>query len=552
MTAVRTFSSTAATPRRWRLIMVVAALGAAELGSVSVAAQPLAAAPDSAPRELRYEPAEDGFIITIRGDVGAPAGVLQEGRDLFLSFAKVAPAFDAPDLQRRAAAWLEGVSVGYDSLLLRLAPGVGVRIEAKDAILILTLSLGAGAATSADAPKVGPHATDGTGALRLELLRAQLLLREQELSLARSRFAALRAAMPGRPEPLIGLASVERQVGHWRRSLELYREAVTVGGDTADLAAALREIEDAQASRASVDVERRTSRGGSLDAPVTLTLGQAKGFQRVEEAWRVGVDANTVEVRTATVRRMSGALESFSGSRNRADLSVQHDHIDGSVTIGALFLGSGNAGLGLQRRQPDDAGSTGFVAEWHRPSWAYVEGLIDGALRDRVSIFRIQRLRAELNGRIEFGFNRYHQRDDGELGRSTSFAAELRLDRLAGLPGLAAVYAVDGEYIDRRSARQTPSGETFAPLPLLNREVHSVTIGYTRNKGDRLAGGLVSFDGYAGFGSDRYGRSGPIAAATLGYASGALELQLRGSHVRNVGRSRGSTSAVGGFVSIIF
>lgn len=552
MTPVRTFLSTAATPRCLRWIVLVTALGAAEFGSAGVAAQPSAPAPDSAPRELRYEPAGDGFTITIRGAVGASAIVLQERRDLFVSFAKVAPAFDPLDLQRRAAAWLEGVSVGYDSLLLRLAPGVSVRIEAEDAILTLTLSLDAGAVTSAEAPKVEPQSTDGSGALRLDLLRAQLLLREQKLSLARSRFAALRDSMPGRPDPVTGLAAVEWRVGRWRRSLELYREAVALGGDTADLAAALREIEDAQASRASVDVERRTSRGGNLDAPVTLTLGQAKGFRRVEEAWRVGVDAETAEVRTAAVRRMSGALESFSGWRNRADLSVQHDQFDGSVTIGALFLGSRSAGLGLQRRQPDDAGATGFVAEWHRPNWAYVEGLIDGALRDRLSVFRTQRLRTELNVRIEFGVNRYHQREYGEVGRSTSFAAELRLDQLARLPGLAAVYAVDGEYIDRRSARQTPSGEIFAPLPLLNREVHSVTIGYARSEGDRRAGGLVSIDGYSGFASDRYGRSGPIAAATFGYASGVLELRLRGSHVRNVGRSRGSTSAVGGFVSIVF
>lgn len=173
-------------------------------------------------------------------------------------------------------------------------------------------------------------------------------------------------------------------------------------------------------------------------------------------------------------------------------------------------------------------------------------------MRDRLALGRTQRLRADLSGRLELGLNRYHRRDEGQLGRSTSLAGELRLDALAGVPGLAAVYALDAEYIDRRATRQAASGELFAPLPLVDREVHSATLGYARSRGNRWAGSASTFDGYAGVGSDRYGRSGVIAGVTLAHARDAVELQLRASRVRNVGRSRGSTDALGVMVSILF
>ena len=543
-----TGSNTTSTPRAL-VRMLVAALVLAGLGPVRAFAQSDQVAPMSAAQRLRYEVAAQGLVISIRTARNAPVKVDQEGRDLLILFSDTVPLFDAEALQRSTDPWIESVSVGFDSLLLRLAKGVVASVVATDDLLQLRLNV------VADSPV--DHQDDATetlpmvsGALRLELLRAQLQLRDQDIERARESFVSLRSAMPGQPEPVLGLAQVESLSGHWRRSLALYSEAVDLGGDTPELTAERSRVDRSQASRASIGFEERRSQGGDLASPVTIKQMEFRGVKRIDEAWRVNVEADVADVQTDAVRRPTGAIEAFSGQRNRATLSAQHDAVSGAVTVSSLFLGDGNAGLGLSRRLPDDNGTTSFIVEGWRNNWDYVEGVVDGALRDRLAIGRMQRFKKDISARLELGTNRYHQPEDGELGRSNSLAFDARLDQFAGITGLAAVYAVDGEYVDKVTERQLPSGETYALLPLANREVHSLSLGYARSRGDRWVDGAVTFDGYAGLANDRYGSSGAVAAASISYARGALEVRLKGSHLLNVARSGGTADALGFLLSI--
>jgi hypothetical protein len=358
--------------------------------------------------------------------------------------------------------------------------------------------------------------------------------------------------LPNRPEPASGLAAVEWQAGKWRRSLELYREATALGGETPDLISTREVIERSQASRVSVGFDERRSYGGTLAAPVIVTLAEIKAVQRLNEAWRINLEADQAQVRTDAVRRTSGTIASFSGRRSRGLIAGQHDALNGAVTIGSLFLSSNNTGAGISYRRPDDRGSTHIVLEGRRENWDYVEGLVDGATRDRLAIGRTQRFSTDLGGRIEIGANRYQRQNEGALGRSASLAAELRLNRLGGLVGLSAAYSINGEYVSDQTTRISASGESYAPLPLVNREVHSLTLGYVQRSKGTSATGVVVFDGYAGFGSDRYGLSGEIVGASLSYVKGPVEVSFRLSHVRNVGRSRGTSDSVGAMISIYF
>jgi hypothetical protein len=60
------------------------------------------------------------------------------------------------------------------------------------------------------------------------------------------------------------------------------------------------------------------------------------------------------------------------------------------------------------------------------------------------------------------------------------------------------------------------------------------------------------YQAYAGYGTDRYGRSGPLVSGTLGYVLGGLELQTRVGHAQNIGRSRGNTTMVGAALTWMF
>lgn len=530
-------------------IFVMALAGLAPKCGLSEAiAQARAPRAASEPTGVTYGSSANGFAIVFHLRNAASAVAKQDGQDLLISLPGGLPPFDSQDLQTRGAGLLEAVSVGFDTLLLRLAPGTSSRIESSDTSLSIMLM-------AANFNIQASHAEDveaGRGEQRLALLEAQLLARTGHLTEARNRLEALRTAMSGSAEPLAGLAGVEQQAGRWRRAVELYRQAAALSPDNPALAATADAIERSEASRVRFDVDYRRARGGVLTSPVDLTIGEVSGYQHVGEAWRVGAVIDSVGVRTRLVRRSDGTIEPFSGWRERAELFAQHDGLDGTVSVGSLFAKEHALGIGVLRRIPDDRGSTLLRIEYRRPNWDYTEGLINGATRDRVAGARTQRFSTRVTGRLELGYNRYGIRGKDDIARTTTFTAELRLGSLGGVPGLTAAYTVDGEYVDRRRAQRAPTDESFFPLPIVNREVHVATLGYARSVGDRWSGRSATFDSYGGYGVDRYGRGGPLAAASVGFAAGPVEMQIRASYVRNIGRARATAANVGGFLSVLF
>ncbi|MEO8250653.1 MAG: hypothetical protein ABI589_14935, partial [Burkholderiales bacterium] len=349
-----------------------------------------------------------------------------------------------------------------------------------------------------------------------------------------------------------GLAQVEGQAGRWRRSVQLYREAAALSGGDPVLAEAAAAVDREHGSNVRLDAEHRESHGGDIVSPVTIDLGGIKAMARINEAWRMSLGVEAASVHTAAVRRTSGALQPFSGHRERIDFSLQHDALDGAVTVGSMFGGGGTVGLGLLRRQPDDWGSTSGTVEYHRLNWDYIEGIVDRAWRDRIAVARNQRFGGGLTGRADLGLNRYGFSGNDSVGRSSTASAELRYTGLAGVAGLSVAYGLDAEYVQRLDSYRTSTGLQFEPLPLRDREVHIATLGYSRSFGERLGGGAFSVNGYAGAGKDRFGGSGPIAALALGWARGAFSAQLRASHVRNIGRSRGTTDSIGAWAQFQF
>jgi hypothetical protein len=517
-------------------------------------AQVLPSAQNERAGSLTYVVAQDSLVVTVRTSKENLPLVRQDGPDILFSFPDAVPMFDAAALQFQAADWVEGVSVGYDSLLLRLAKNVTAKADIEGGLVHLRFSkeLADLKPETVTSSGIASSPTDSLGALRLRLLRAQLMLHNQELTQARGRFNGLRSVMPGRPEPVLGLAAVEWQAGKWRQSLDLYQQAAQLGPETPDVLAARETIARSQASRLSVGLEERRSHGGTLTAPVLVGVTELKLVQRLSDAWRLNLEADFARVRTDAVRRAAGTIESFSGQRSRGFIAGQHDALSGNVFVGSIFFGEHSPGIGLSYRRPDDSGSTYLVMEGRRDNWDYVEGLVDGAARDRLALGRTQRFSANLGGRLEVGANRYYRKDDGQLGRSATLAAELRLNRLAGIQGFSAAYQLNGEYVSDQTTKTAATGESYSPLPLVNREVHSLTLGYFRSTRNTESNARITFDGYAGIGSDRYGKSGEIVGASLSYSKGPVDLSLRLSHVRNVGRSKGTTDSVTAVMTIFF
>lgn len=420
------------------------------------------------------------------------------------------------------------------------------------------------AASPAPTPVPAPQAADAAiemqaaeearqGELRLRLLDAQLMLVTGRLTAAREAYLGLRTEMPQSAEPAAGLAAVARETGRGRLAREYQREAVLLDPTDSSLQQGLAALERDRASRVRGDVEHRFQRGGIGSDKADITIGEVGGHWNIGEAWRVGATQGLAHVDATNVRRPSGAVRDFSGDRIRTEIFVQHEWREGAVVQASVFANEWSAGFGLSGRLPDDWGHTGARIEYRRPVWDFVEAIVDGAVRHRIAAERFQRFTPQLTGRIEAGLNRYGiPRDDDDVLTSATLRGELRYGDLGGITGLSIAYALDAEYVIDETLRRDASGASFQPLPIVDREVHAGLLGYGRTRGTPDGDGRLTYQIQAGYGADRYGRSGPVAFGTIGYAVGAVEISLRAGYVRNIGRSQGETTVIGASVAFMF
>ena len=500
---------------------------------------------------------------------GSVATLRREGREVLLSSPRALPSIDGQALMDCAAGLLEGVSLGYDTLLLSLAPGVTLSQASAGTGLHLVLQRGPDAAlegplvADTTAPGAGPLAREDVSSsdarrsrspaeLRLRLLEAQLLAQTGQLSEARTRFEALRQEMPESPEPLAGSANLAQQSGRWRQALALYQTALLLDPGERGLTSAIDAIERTAGRRLRADIEYRETQGSLGTGRATAIIGGLSGQQPFGNGWRLGFNTEFADVDATQVQRRDGTVGSFSGPRERAELFLQYDSRGGQVIIGSLFLTGDTPGAGIRVELPDESGVTALRAEFRRPNWDFFQSIIDRGTRDRVAVGRRQQLTGNLTGRLEVGANRYGIASDREVASTMSVTGELRFGGLAGVRGLSAAYVLDGEYLLRRDERTGPEGQRFAPLQIVDREVHALTLGYARAWGSSAKEGIFTTEFSGGYGVDRYGRAGPLVAGSVGYVLNRFEARLRGSYVENIGRTQGTTTVVGGSLSWFF
>jgi hypothetical protein len=281
------------------------------------------------------------------------ATLRQEGREVLLSFLRATPPIDAEALLDCAAGLLEGVSLGYDTLLLSLAPdvilsqtevGIGLRLVLQRSPEVVPEGprIAAGSV-----PETEPSAEEGGSSLnaprprspaelRLRLLEAQLLAQTGQLSEARARFEALRQEMPDSPEPLAGSAGLAQRTGRWRQALGLYQTALLLDPGEQDLTSAIDAIERTAGRRLRADIEYRETQGGLGTGRATAVIGGLSGQQPFGDGWRLGFNAEFADVDATQVQRRDGTVGPFSGLRERSELFLQYDSLGGQVIIGSL------------------------------------------------------------------------------------------------------------------------------------------------------------------------------------------------------------------------
>jgi hypothetical protein len=476
------------------------------------------------PYAMQYKESSTGFVIELPA---SGVTVKKDPGQILLTFDTSVPKFDLQDFATRARPWLTGVNVGYDALLL-IAPKAHIEIAATQAMLRIILS------DPVAVPDDQQNA-DTRGARRLAILQAQLQLRDGNLTEARRQFTALHAQEPNNPDAVSGLASVQREAGRWGEALALAKKAEQLSGGTVAYSDAVASIQSERASRAGIDAEYLRVSGGQYVQPISEDLVRFYAFIPLEETWRFGASVDALDISSGPLQTSDGSFAAFHGHRQRVELDLEHESRSGLVVDGSLFESRGAVGGALALKIPDDAGATRFGLDARRPYWDVVEALVDGTLRDRLWLSRWQRLAPQALGQLELGFNRYDLLTENNVARAICVAGELRQDGLFNIAGFVATYHLDAEYFQARTAAVTANGVGFFPLPLQDREVHSLTLGYVSSLYGQPSGARLTFDGYAGFAKDRRDGSGPVAAVTMSYSVRHFDIRVRAAQLRGLG-----------------
>jgi hypothetical protein len=430
---------------------------------------------------------ETSGALRVHLDWPAPVAVSSSpnGRELLVRFDRRLEAATPPDLAKQAPAWIESVSIGFDTMLVRAARDVTFRVSS--AGRTVTIELSPTAAVERERP---PDQQEGER--RLELLRAQLLVADGRLGAAEAALTRFVRDHPTSVPGLTTLAQVELQRGRWRAAERRLNDALGLDPASEDVELILDEIHGSQASRVRTDLEIKHVDGGQREESARLS-----GHARVTRGVRVGASYEGRRLTYLNTRT----------ERDRGEAFLQADLERGSMLRLSGFA-SEDLGGGLAFSHPDAGGRTLAQVEYRRAYWEFVESIIGRGTRDRAELRREQTF-SRLNLRGAVAANRYSLANLDGLGSAADVATSLAAEAGAAVsvwprnPSLGIDYALDIE-----SVRSLTPGT----LPLVSRQVHALGGTTFVRFSRRLVG-----DAFAGYSWDRLGGRGPFTGGRLTY-----------------------------------
>ncbi len=460
---------------------------------------------------------DDGARIVLTWENPVGYSVEAKGNDVLIRFDR--PLGDAPvaGITSDLKAWVDGVSTGYDTLLLQGRPGVRITVAIEGAQLNIDLT-----SPRKDQPVADSEADTETDQgnpvrLRLVLLEARLMLAVGAQDSASRLLEEAARRYPDNPRVLAAQAELENQAGRWRKALALYDRALMLHPRDEDLVLARKGIARDRAPFLKLDAEQ--VRIGSDERQYSSRLS---GQHPVAEGLALGFSFEVRRTDAKGVRRTDGRILDFDGTRKRGELFVVRDLLDGRRLRGALFLGQGIAGVGAAYAVPDFRGETQFEVEFNRPSWDFIEGFVGQGVRHQIGVLREHRFTTRLSGQAAAFARSYGIDGDSNVASSLALDGGLQYLILPESPSLTVGYRFDAEYRRAIETRLGPAGAAYNPIPLVSREIHALeaSAAYELTDGWRASA-------YAGYGLDRFaegGFFGGVEVALIGDAP--LEVRM--------------------------
>lgn len=470
----------------------------------------------------------------------------RDGRELVLRFSRPLGEIsgDVPldRVPERLESWVDNILYGYDSVVLVLGPGVEAAVATDPAGLSVALTRSPAAAPGRET-QAANLAADRAAQRRLDYFRALALMEGGDVRPARTLLRSLLEQDPKDAQSTALLAQAEERLGRWRDAIMAYDTALELTPGEPSLVRGKALLLHETADRSRLDLDWQKVRNADLQRIARFSgvqeLGRSTSLTWALERREVDVDA---------ARRGDGRLEAFHGARSRLEAALVHDWPELERSALALYAAPQTLGAGYSHLWRGDESETRAGFAWSEPSFAFLEGIVDGGRRDRLFVQHENRLSDRWSLSLGAGYNRYGLSGAADLARSATLEGSLRYTLNTVGPLASVAYVLDAEYVAHREEKRSGDrqdadgniieGQPYIPLPAATREVHSLQL----NLEDYLTD-YVRYAVQVGYAYDRRGRSGPQGAVSLGWEpADNLELGFRASHARST--ARGTASAV--------
>lgn len=422
-----------------------------------------------------------------------------------------------PDFSRvteRLAAFVRDLRFGYDTVLLILAPGVRAEIERESQGVTVRFSHLAPDMSSSAAPP------PSDGDWRLDYLHAVALLESGDAQSAQRQLRRLARVYPEEPQILTALARATEQLGDWSGAFSLYGTAASLSAGSHAAAEARDRLWLAHGDQVRAELGHRSTDGAD-DQDILRVTGRALLSART----RVFTALEHRALQAPGVQRANGVTQSIDVSRTRGEFGVEQWRGPHRGQL-SLLLGPDSAGLGLRLATGPQTRQGWLEASVNEPYWEYVEGLADGATRDRLAAGVRGEVAQVWQGAFSVNAHRYAMEDVGEVAESVGIAASLGYAVHRNTVTWLAIYRLDAEYFSDVAQRTAADERRFEPLPATSREVHAFGVEFGRSETSPIHYNLG-----AGYSIDRKGPDAPYLALQLDYVPTAQVLVgLRASY----------------------
>lgn len=375
-------------------------------------------------------------------------------------------------------------------------------------------------------PAMAQDSQDKKDELRLALAKVSLYAETNKLDQAFALIDQLKQDYPDNSQVLRAEADLNLKLGNRGAGFAALSKAVSLDPANEDILERQRSAVLVQGPYASAGYRYRHT------TEANEHFAEFAGQATVSPSVGIGLSVQNDHLNTRhDIRRESGALQDFSGNRQRGTLTLAKVYDNGSEAGVMLHANNDGIGGGAQYTLWDRRGATTVQGNLRKPDWNYIEMVIEDGTRDNIRLERKQIITSHLQATLGGGYNRYNLGSDDNVADAAAWDLNIAYNLPYSPSGknddeimFGVYYGVEAEYfgdVDERTA----GGATFRPLPAQSYEIHSLNVSASKNLTSQLYG-----EAYGGYGIDRLGDSGPLFGAALEYSPVEhLGIELRGS-----------------------